>query len=160
MDHLYDIIGHTGPYPPGLNVSISYDPPEKPQVKATISEIPRWPGYETVEFKMNITKAEDNTLLGRYNASAENSTIEIPAPLPESVINKCVTLKISASAMSERYGEGRATENFIELYKSKLRIKFAGSTPRVSFFCEFPFFFTESAWGKLIYTNKKLCVVS
>lgn len=116
-------------------MSISYDPPEKPQVKATISEIPRWPGYETVEFKMNITNTEDSTLLGRYNTSAENSTVEVRASLPDSVINKCVTLKISASAVSERYGEGRATENFIELYKSKLRIKLARSTLRVLFVC-------------------------
>ena len=76
---------------------------------------------------MNITKAEDNTLLGRYNASAENSTIEIPAPLPDSVINKCVTLKISVSAVSERYGQGQPTETSVELYKSKLRIKLARS---------------------------------
>ena len=63
---------------------------------------------------------KDDQLLGRYNASAENSTIEIEAVLPDSVINQCATLKISASAVSEQYGEGEATETFTELYKSKL----------------------------------------
>ena len=109
-----------GPYPPALNVNISYEPPKKPKVVATISEIPRWPGYETVQFWMNITDMKDNQLLGRYNASAENSTIEIEAALPDSVVNQCATLKVSASAVSEQYGEGEATETFAELYKSKL----------------------------------------
>ena len=87
---------------------------------ATISEIPRWPGYEIVEFKMNITDSED-TLLGRYNTSAENATVEICVPLPDSIINQCVTLKISASAMSEQYGESEATKTNTELFKCKLR---------------------------------------
>ena len=87
---------------------------------ATISEIPRWPGYETVQFRMNITDTKDNQILGRYNASAENSTIEIDASLPDSIINPCATLKVSASAVSEQYGEGEATEESNELYKSKL----------------------------------------
>ena len=87
---------------------------------ATISEIPRWPGYETVQFRMNITDTKDNELLGRYNASAENSTIEIDASLPDSIVNQCATLKVSASAVSEQYGEGEATEKSTELYKSKL----------------------------------------
>lgn len=87
---------------------------------ATISEIPRWPGYEVVEFKMNITESEDNTVLGRYNASAENATVKIHVPLPDSIIDQCVTLKISASAVSEQYGEGEATVTYTELFKSKL----------------------------------------
>lgn len=120
-----------------MSINISYEKPQKPTVKATISEIPRWPGYETVEFKMTITNMADNKLLGRYNASAENRTAEIQAPLPESVINKCVTLKISASAVSERYGEGEATETYAELYKSKLRIKLAMNTLRVVLFVTF-----------------------
>ena len=68
---------------------------------------------------MNITSAEDNTLLGRYNASAGNGTVEIRASLPHSVINQCVELKISASAVSEQYGEGEPTETYTELLKSK-----------------------------------------
>ena len=109
-----------GPYPPVLNVNISYEPPKNPKVVATISEVPRWPSYETVQFRMNITDTKENQLLGRYNASAENSTIEIEAALPDSVINQCATLKVSASAVSELYGEGEATETSTELYKSKL----------------------------------------
>ena len=122
------IIKLPGPYPPAVTANISYEQPQQPTVKATISEIPRWPGYETVEFKMNITDTKDNTLLGRYNASAENGTVEIQAPLPDSVINQCVTLKISASAVSEQYDEGDATETYNELFKSKLRIKHARTT--------------------------------
>ena len=101
-----------------LSISAIYSPPENPQIKVIISEIPRWPGYETLEFKMNITNTEDNTLLGRYNASAENSTVKIQAPLPDSVINKCVTLKFLATVVSEQYGESEANEalqNFIKV---------------------------------------------
>ena len=106
---------------------------------ATISEIPRWPGYETVQFWMNITDMKDNQLLGRYNASAENSTIEIEAVLPDSVINQCATLKISASAVSEQYGEGEATETFTELYKSKLIVI---KTSRITMiYCQIGLFF-------------------
>lgn len=117
---LFNYIYNIGPYPPALNVSISYEPPKKPKLVATISEIPKWPGYETVQFRMNITDTKDNQILGRYNASAENSTIEIDASLPNSIINQCATLKVSASAVSEQYGEGEATEKSTELYKSKL----------------------------------------
>ena len=112
----------TGPYPLAVIVNISYEQPQQPIVSATISEIPWWPGYETVKFKMNITDTEGNTLLSRYNASAENSTVEIHALLPDSVINQCVTLKVTASAVSEQYGEGEATEIYTELFKSKLRV--------------------------------------
>ena len=56
------LIISTGPYPPALNVNISYEPPKKPKLVATISEIPRWPGYETVLFRMNITDTKDNQL--------------------------------------------------------------------------------------------------
>ena len=80
---------------------------------------------------MKITDMEDNTLLGRYSASAEYSTVEIQAPLPDSVINQCVTLKISVSAVSEQYGEGEATETYTELFKSKLRVKHARAILRV-----------------------------
>lgn len=104
------------PYAPAVNVNISYT--ERPTVVATISEIPRWPGYEVAQFKMNITNSEGNTLLGRYNVSVENATMEIRAPLPDSVINQCKTLKIFASAVSEQYGEGDATEISIELFKT------------------------------------------
>ena len=97
---------------------------------------------------MNITNTEDNTLLGRYNASAENSTVKIQAPLPDSVINKCVTLKFLATAVSEQYGESEANEAFAELYKSKLliRVKLVTTTVRaISCTCvEFIFSFTTS----------------
>jgi hypothetical protein len=79
---------------------------------------------------MNITDTEDNHLIGRYNASAENSTIEIQAPLPDSVINQCVILKVSASAVSEQYGEGEATKTTTELFKSKSRAKLSRTTVR------------------------------
>ena len=55
------------------------------------------------------------------SSSAENATVEICLPLPDSIINQCVILRISASAMSEQYGEGEATKTNTELFKCKLR---------------------------------------
>ena len=109
-----------GPYSPAVNVTISYE--EKPTVVAKISEIPRWPGYATTEYKMNITNVEgDNQFLGGFNTSSGgNGSAEIRAELPDNIIDQCALLKIAAVAVSELYGEGEATVVYTELFKSKL----------------------------------------
>ena len=83
----------------------------QPMVHITLSEPPRWPGYEISEFRMNITKQGDSSFLYQINAAnvTENYTVDIYEPLESSMID-CESLIVSASAVSSLYGEGEFSQ--------------------------------------------------
>ena len=71
--------------------------------------MPRWPGYETSEFWVNVSIVDDNILLSQIISSSKsgNRTVKISTPLPDSMVDQCAL-------------EGEATETYTELIKSKL----------------------------------------
>ena len=114
---------YAGPYQPAVTIDISYNTSnqgEQPTMITMITEVPRWPGYQTSEFKINISNVGDNTLLRQINISEpRNGTIELRTSLPRSITN-CSLFRVTVYALSEAYGESEPTEAYVELFKCKL----------------------------------------
>lgn len=78
---------------------------KEPMIHITISEPPRWPGYEISEIRMNITTLGDSSL---YQISVANIsgdyTVDIYEPV-KAAVSSCTSIVVSASAVSTLYGE-------------------------------------------------------
>ena len=92
-------------------------------VHITLSEPPRWPGYEISKFRMNITKQGDSSFLHQINTGnvTGNYTVDIYEPLESSMID-CVSLIVSASAVSSLYGESEISQYYTPIVSNNIRI--------------------------------------
>lgn len=70
---------------------------------------------------MNVTNSSDGSLLSLFTllSSSGTNTVQVNESLPISVTHKCTLLRVTATAVSDSYGESEPTHFDTVIFQSK-----------------------------------------